>query len=98
MQDSIRTSALIKAAGILLGECLFGVNGPFLFSHLGWFDRNVPAAAFVPGAAFTGVLLGAGVGYAVAAGLLHLRRREQAAGDAAHRITFDSHLGANLRA
>lgn len=92
MPDPIRTSALITAAGLLLGECLFGVNGPFLFSRLGWFEHNVPAAAF------TGVLLGAGVGYAMATGLLHLRRREQSAGHTANPITFDSHLGANLRA
>ena len=83
------TSALVVGLGIAIGECIFGVNGPFLFSRFG---------LNVPGAAVLGVLMGAAVGYSVTTAVLRLHRREKASGQAGHRIVVDAHLGANLRA
>jgi hypothetical protein len=61
------TSLLVKAAGIVIGECLFGLYGPFLFmGPLKTFEINLP------GAAAFGVAVGAAVGYGVAAGALRM--------------------------
>ena len=83
------TSALVVGLGIAIGECIFGVNGPFLLSRFG---------LNVPGAAVLGVLMGAAVGYSVMTAALRLHRREKASGNAGHRIVVDERLGANLRA
>jgi hypothetical protein len=88
-QNSANTSALVVALGIAIGEILFGVNGPLLFNRFGLND---------PGAAAVGVLMGAALGYSVAAAALAVHRREKAPGQAGHRIVVDAHLGANLRA
>ena len=45
------TSALVVGLGIAIGECIFGVNGPFLLSRFG---------LNVPGAAVLGVLIAPG--------------------------------------
>lgn len=50
-----------------VGECLLGLNGPFLWTRLG---LNVPEAAAV------GTGLGAALGYAGALAWIRLRRRE----------------------
>ena len=44
MDDVTReTSLLIKALGVVIGECLFGLYGPLLFIHpLRWFEINFP--------------------------------------------------------
>jgi hypothetical protein len=83
------TSALVVGLGIAIGECIFGVNGPFVFSRFG---LNVPAAALL------GVLTGAAVGYSATIAALRLHRREKASGQAGRRIVVDGQLGANLRA
>lgn len=58
--------ALLKGLGVLIGECVVGLNGPFMFSRFG---LNVPEAVA------TGVVLGAIVGYTVAALGWQLRHR-----------------------
>jgi hypothetical protein len=69
-----RTAALVKPAAMMAGECIFGMFGPLLFlHHLSWFDINFP------GAVMLGVVVGAGVGYAVATAALHLYRSHTAA-------------------
>ena len=61
------TSLLVKAAGIVIGQCLFGLYGPFLFMRpLSWFEMNFPGAEAI------GVVVGAAVGYGVAAGALRM--------------------------
>jgi len=62
MSSSLQKQVLVKGLGVALSECLFALNGPFLFQRFGF---NVPAAAL------TGCLVGAGIGYAAAAALLH---------------------------
>ena len=76
-QSANHTSALVAGVGIAIGECIFGVNGPFLFSRFGF---NVPCAATL------GVLIGAAVGYGVAEAALHIHHREKAPGQAGHHI------------
>ena len=83
------TSALVVGLGIAIGECIFGVNGPFLFNRFG---------LNVPGAALLGVLMGAAVGYSAMTAALRFHRREKASGQAGRRIVVDGQLGANLRA
>jgi hypothetical protein len=83
------TSALVVGLGIAIGECIFGVNGPFLLSRFG---------LNVPGAAVLGVLMGAAVGYSVTTAALRLHRREKASGQTGHHIVVDAQLSANLRA
>jgi hypothetical protein len=82
------TSALIKGIGVAIGECIFGVNGPFLFDRFGL--HNGSAAAI-------GVLVGAAVGYGVAFAALHVRYREQAPRHTGRRIAGDAPFAANLR-
>ena len=65
---SLPTAPLKKGLAVIVGEIVFGVNGPFLFERFGW---NVPLA--VTG----GVLVGAAVGYCVAALVLGLSHRER---------------------
>jgi hypothetical protein len=66
-QVTHETSLLIKAAGIVVGECLFGLYGSFLFMRLlGWFEMTFPGAEAI------GVAVGAAVGYGVAAGALRM--------------------------
>lgn len=60
-------SLLVKAVGIAIGECLFGLYGPFLFMRpLSSFEMNLPGAAMI------GVVVGASVGYGVASGVLRM--------------------------
>jgi len=79
---------LIKGAGVAIGECIFGVNGPFLFSQFG-----VPVGA----AALCGVMLGGVVGYGAALALWHASHRERVPRHTGPRITVDSAMPANLR-
>jgi hypothetical protein len=66
------TTALVKAIGMIAGECVFGLFGPFLFIHtLSWFEINEPCAVVI------GVMFGAAVGYAAAELVLHVLRRER---------------------
>jgi hypothetical protein len=94
MDDVTRESSLlIKALGVVIGECLFGLYGPLLFIHpLRWFEINLPEAIAI------GVLVGAAVGYGVAAAALRLRRRETASGRQRRPMVVSAELGANLRA
>lgn len=66
---SEQTAPLVKGLGLVVGEIVFGVNGMFLFSRFG---------LGVPESAVAGVLVGAAVGYCIAAGALAIRRREPA--------------------
>jgi hypothetical protein len=68
-QFALHASALKKGLAVTIGEIVFGVNGPFLFERFGF---NVPLA--VTG----GVVVGAAVGYCVAAILLGFRHHERA--------------------
>ena len=60
----------IRGVGIAIGECLFGVYGPFLFNRFGQSD---------PVSAIFGVLSGAAIGYVASATLIHFYRRQPAA-------------------
>lgn len=68
-QFSIPITPLKKGLAVIVGEIVFGVNGPFIFERFGW---NVPLA--VTG----GVLVGGVVGYCVAALVLGIRHHERA--------------------
>ena len=88
---SAGTSALVKAVGIMVGECVFGLFGPALFIPLlSWFEINLPAAIAV------GVLVGAGVGYGLADAALRLYRRGVTAGRARRVFVLREHAGAHL--
>ena len=82
MQDfTSETSAAVKAGGIMLGECLFGLFGPFLFIHpLRWFEITYV------GAMMLGVLFGGVIGYGVAVCALRVHRRAAVAGRQWHQI------------
>jgi zinc transporter ZupT len=58
---------LAEGFGMMMGEAAFAVNGPWLF---GRFGLNAPLAAAA------GCLLGAAVGYVVAALVLQVRERK----------------------
>ena len=63
---SQKPSALVIGLSLIIGECVIGVNGPFLFSRIG---MNVPESVA------TGVLVGATIGFGLAeAGLRSLGR------------------------
>jgi hypothetical protein len=86
------TSSLAKAAGIMVGACLFGLFGPLLFMHvLRWFEMNLPGAVMI------GVLVGGLVGYCVAEGAVRLYQHE-ATSQHGRPMVISPHLGANLRA
>ena len=68
---------VVKGAAIAVGQCLLGVDGPFLFNRFG---LNDAAAAVV------GVLVGSAVGYGIAEILLHVGRREPATWHIGHRV------------
>ena len=91
MDDVTReTSLLMKALGVVIGECLFGLYGQMLFMHpLRWFEINVPGAIAI------GVLTGAAVGYGAATAVLWLRRHESMQASSAGRLRA---VGANLPA
>lgn len=68
--NSKNADMLVKGLAVIVAEIAFGVNGPFLFERFG---------LYLPLAIATGVVLGAAVGYAVAALLLRARHQERAA-------------------
>jgi hypothetical protein len=76
-------STLIKAVGTAIGECVFGLNGPFLFNRFG---QNDAAAAIF------GVLTGAAVGYCLARAGLHVYRQQPAARQEGRYIGADARL------
>lgn len=85
------TSALVKAVGMLVGECLFGLFGPLLFIPLlSWFEIGLPVAVMV------GVVGGAGVGFALADGGLHLYRRGLRADRSPRGLAIGEQAGAHL--
>ena len=87
------TSSLIKAFGIMIGECLLGLYGPMLFIHpLRWFEINLPGAIAI------GVLFGAAVGYGVATAALWLRRREAVSGEQRRPMVVSAQWASNPRA
>jgi hypothetical protein len=63
---SSQKKTLAKGLGVVIGECIFALNGPFLFGHFG---LNVPEAASV------GCLVGAAVGYGFADLFFRIRNR-----------------------
>lgn len=67
--SSIQKQELAKGLGVALGECLFGLNGPFLFQQFG---INIAEAAGV------GALIGAVVGYGIADAILRVRNKKHA--------------------
>lgn len=86
-----QTSALVIAVGILVGECVFGMFGPpLLIPLLSWFEIDFPGAAAV------GVLVGAGVGYVLADGVLHLYRHVVSAGMAPSGVVPVEQAGVHL--
>ena len=85
------TSALVKAVGILVGECLFGLFGPLMFIPLlSWFEIGLPVAVMV------GVVCGACVGFVLADGGLHLYRRGLGTGRATREVVIGERAGAHL--
>ena len=64
---SSEKQSLLKGVGVAMGECLFGLSGPFL---LGRFGLNIPEGAAIGAAA------GAFIGYAVTDLLLRYRNRK----------------------
>ena len=72
---SVPTAPLAKGLGVIIGEIVFGVNGPFLFERYGF---NVPVAVAIA------VMIGALVGYCVAALVLAMRHRERVSTQVAH--------------
>ncbi len=64
------TDMLVKGLAVIVAEIAFGVNGPFLFERFGF---------YLPLAIAAGVVLGATIGYGVAALLLRARHPERAA-------------------
>lgn len=63
---SSQKKTLAKGLSILIGECVFALNGPFLFNRFG---LNVPEAAAV------GCLVGLAVGYWSVDLFLRIRNR-----------------------
>lgn len=82
MQHSLPVPALIKGLGVIIGECVFGLNGPFLFERYG---------LSTPLAITTGVMLGAVAGFCVAALGLSFRHAERVA-KAEHGLPANAHL------
>lgn len=64
--SSTQKQELAKGLGIALGECLFGLYGPFLFQRFG---LNIAEAAAA------GALIGAVVGYGIADAILRVRNK-----------------------
>lgn len=64
---SIEKQLLLKGAGVAIGECLFGLSGPFLFDRFG---LNIPEGAAI------GAAVGAFIGYGVTDALLRYRNRK----------------------
>ena len=64
-----QTPTLIKGLGAIIGEIVFGVNGPFLFERFG---LNVPEAIA------SGVLMGAAAGVCFATLGLAIRHHKPA--------------------
>jgi hypothetical protein len=84
---SQETAALIAGAGIAIGECVFGVNGPFLFERFGY---NTGISALF------GVFTGAVVGYGAAVTILRVLRHEKTSTHVNHGML--AHWGAHPRA
>jgi hypothetical protein len=82
-QFSLPTSALKKGLAVIVGEIVFGVNGPFFFERFG---LNVPLAIT------SGVLVGAAVGYCVAALVLSMSHRERAIAKHAPNLSVNAPL------
>jgi Na+-translocating ferredoxin:NAD+ oxidoreductase RnfA subunit len=68
--NSKDTDMLAKGLAVIVAEIALGVNGPFLFERF---------RLYLPLAIATAVVLGAAVGYGVAALLLRASNREHAA-------------------
>lgn len=64
---SWQTQILVKGLGVGIGECILGLNGPFLFQRFG---LSSPTAALV------GTVLGAAAGYYIAKGWMQMRNRD----------------------
>jgi len=89
MEDLVSAAPLlVKGAGAMIGEWVFGPNGPFLFHRFG---LGAPAAVTLA------VLLGAGLGYFVAEKVWIMRHRRLTMRHAPYDVTIDRHLGASLR-
>lgn len=81
MQHSLPVPPLIKGLGVIIGECVFGLNGPFLFERYG---------LSTPIAITAGVMLGAVAGFCAAALGLSFRHAERT--KAEHGLPSDAHL------
>ena len=64
---STEKQLLLKGAGVAIGECVFGLSGPFLFDGFG---LNIPEGAAI------GAAVGAFIGYGVTDMLLRYRNRK----------------------
>lgn len=67
MNVSSEKQLLLNGAGVAIGECVFGLSGPFLFDRFG---LNVPEGAAI------GAAVGAFIGYGVVRMLLRYRNRQ----------------------
>lgn len=64
MANPWQGSVVIMGICILIGECVFGMFGPFLFSRLGWSE---------PATIIAGVITGGCAGLLVSAAISHFR-------------------------
>ena len=81
MQHSLPVAPMIKGLGVIIGQCVFGLNGPFLFERYG---LSTPAAIT------TGVMVGAVAGFSAAALGLSLRHAERS--KMKHELPAGAHL------
>lgn len=76
---------LAKGFGVMMGEMIFGLNGPWSFHGFG---LNIPEAAAV------GWLVGAAVGYECVDAWLRMRRRRRDRSSVPDRLGAVQHHGA----
>ena len=79
--------AMFVGVCVAIGECLFGVYGPFLFDHPHRFGLPDAEAAAI------GVLVGTAIGYGVGVAVWWVRHHESVPGHKWFRIAYHPQLG-----